>query len=157
MAIIEILKDEEPIRQQKDLVEKLRERGIAATQSSVSRDLAELGAFRAGDKWMLSGLEEDILFEKVAMHVTEVKPAGPHMTLLVTQPGAGAVVAQAVDDSRWDEVVGTVAGTNSVLLLTYDAFFQKLLLIRLHGILRDDMEDVGEPIAWRTSRRFKKD
>ncbi len=82
----------------------------------------------------------------------EVRPAGPHLTLLVTEPGAGALVAQAIEESRWDEVVGTVAGLNSVLILTRGALFQKLLLQRLQVYLRDNgVEDKGKPRAQRSS------
>ena len=95
------------------------------------------------------------MFERAAKYVTEVRFAGPHLMLLVTQPGAGALVAQAIEESRWEEVQGTVAGLNSVLVLTYDAFFQKILSIRLQGYLRDggEIEDT-RGISWRTTRRF---
>jgi len=132
LGIVKILKGGEPVGQQKEIVEKLREMGIPATQSSVSRDLAEIGAFRINGRWVLTGME--------------VRPAGPHLTLLVTEPGAGALVAQAIEESKWDEIEGTVAGLNSVLILTRDALFQKLLLQRLQFYLRDNgVEDKGKP------------
>jgi len=146
LGIVKILKGGEPVGQQKEIVEKLREMGIPATQSSVSRDLAEIGAFRINGRWVLTGMDEGVVFEKAAKHVKEVRPAGPHLTLLVTEPGAGALVAQAIEESKWDEIEGTVAGLNSVLILTRDALFQKLLLQRLQFYLRDNgVEDKGKP------------
>lgn len=154
MAIIKILKGDEPVTQQKEIVQKLLEMGIPATQSSVSRDLAEIGALRMKDGWMLTGLYDVGVFENVAKYVKEVKFAGPNIALLVTQPGAGAIVAQAVEESEWEEVEGTVAGLNSVLVLTHDAFFQKLLSMRLQGYLRDDGVDDQAGATWRVSRKF---
>lgn len=135
-AILEILRGDEEIGQQREIVELLRQRGISATQSSVSRDLQELGVIRLGDHYILPDWMGVVSpFEKVAEFVQEVKPAGPYQTLLVTKPGAGGVVAQAIDSSAWDDVVGTVAGINSVLVLTDGGFDQKLLFARLKRYL----------------------
>ncbi|MFL6199164.1 MAG: hypothetical protein ACJ76J_08310 [Thermoanaerobaculia bacterium] len=154
MGIVKILKGDEPVTQQKEIVQKLLEMGIPATQSSVSRDLAELGALRINDQWMLTGLHDVGVFERAAKYVTQVKFAGPNLTLLVTQPGAGALVAQSIEESEWDEVEGTVAGLNSVLVLTHDAFFQKLLSMRLQGYLRNDGVDQQAGATWRVTRKF---
>ncbi|MFP5287944.1 MAG: hypothetical protein ACLGI9_19565 [Thermoanaerobaculia bacterium] len=155
VAIMKILKGDEPITQQKDLVEKLKAMGIPATQSSVSRDLSEIGAVRIRGQWMLIGVHDVGVFERVAKHVTEVRFAGPHLMLLKTQPGAGALVAQALDESEWDEIEGTVAGLNSVLILTHDAFFQKIVNVRLQGYLRDSVKELDTSgLPWRVSRQF---
>ena len=133
-AILEILREDPKIEEQKDLVEKLRERGIQATQSSVSRDLRDLGAVRSKGYYMIPSWEEEEQespFRKVAGFILEVKPAGPYQTLLITAPGAAGVVAQAIDAAEWEDIVGTLAGDNSVLILTDNAFFQKLLFDRL--------------------------
>ncbi|MEA2561412.1 MAG: transcriptional regulator of arginine metabolism [Acidobacteriota bacterium] len=153
LGIVKILQGDEPVGQQKEIVEKLREMGISATQSSVSRDLTDLGAFRINDRWLLTGMDEGGVFEKVAKYVKDVRPAGPHLTLLVTEPGAGPLVAQAIEESKWDEIEGTVAGLNSVLIPTRDAMFQKLLLQRLQVYLRDNgvEEDKGKPRAQKPS------
>lgn len=154
IAIMKILKGDEPITQQKELVEKLLGMGIAATQSSVSRDLSEIGAVRIRGQWMLIGIHDVGVFERVAKYVTEVRFAGPNLILVKTLPGAGALVSQALEESEWDEVEGTVAGLNSVLILTHDAFFQKIVNMRLQGYLRDG--DAGQlpALPWRVTRKF---
>lgn len=155
VAILKILKSDEVITQQKEIVEKLKEMGIPATQSSVSRDLSEIGAVRIRGQWMLIGVHDVGVFERVAKHVTEVRFAGPHLMLLKTQPGAGALVAQALDESEWDEIEGTVAGLNSVLILTHDAFFQKIVNVRLQGYLRDSVKELDTSgLPWRVTRQF---
>jgi len=155
MAIVKILKGEEPITQQKELVQKLLDMNIPATQSSVSRDLSEIGAIRIRNQWMLVGMYDVGVFERVAQHMVEVKFAGPNLTLLVTQPGAGALVNRAIEESAWEEIEGTVAGLNSVLVLTHDAFFQQLFSMRLQGYLRDgDILGDTKGIGWRVTRKF---
>jgi transcriptional regulator of arginine metabolism len=140
-AILEILMGDEAVPQQKDFVNLLRERGIPATQSSVSRDLADIGAVRIGESWVIPDWVGIVSpFEKVIGFVKEVKSAGPYQTLIVTAPGAAGVVAQAIDSSEWEDVVGTVAGLSSVLVLTEGAFFQKLLFMRLNRYMEESEE-----------------
>ncbi|MGH7487126.1 MAG: arginine repressor [bacterium] len=148
-AILEILRENQGIEEQKDLVEKLREMGIQATQSSVSRDLRALGAVRSKGHYMIPSWDEEeeekeSPFRRVVEFILEVKPAGPYQTLLVTEPGAGRLVGQALDSAQWEDVVGTLAGDNSVLILTDHAFSQKLLFERLKYYLKDLEEDVEE-------------
>jgi transcriptional regulator of arginine metabolism len=140
-AIREILMEDQRVEEQKDLVEKLRERGIQATQSSVSRDLRDLGAVRSKGyytipSWSEEEEEQESPFRRVVDFILEVKPAGPYQTLLITQPGAAGVVAQAIDAAEWEDIVGTLAGDNSVLILTDNVFFQKLLFERLKYFMK---------------------
>jgi len=144
-AIREILQEEgQAIEEQKDLVERLRERGIQATQSSVSRDLRDLGAVRSKGHYTIPSWadeeedEQESPFRKVVPFIGEVRQAGPYQTLLLTVPGAGGIVAQAIDDAEWEDVVGTVAGVNSVLILTENFVFQKLVFQRLKWFIETE-------------------
>ena len=140
-AIVEILTDGPQVSEQKEIVELLRKMEIPATQPSVSRDLKVLGAVRTRGhyeipSWSEEEEEEGVSpFRKVVPFVREVKPAGPYQTLLVTDPGAGRVVAQAIDESEWEDIVGTVHGDSSVLILTENFFFQRLVYERLKYFL----------------------
>jgi hypothetical protein len=79
-----------------------------------------------------------------------MNPAGPHNLLIVTDPGAGPAVAQAIEDGQWPDLVGTVTGHNSVLLLTASSFFQKLVYQRIRhylgtgNVVLDDPEEEEE-------------
>jgi transcriptional regulator of arginine metabolism len=141
-AIREILLHDEPVHHQHDLVTRLRERGFAATQSNVSRDLRDIGAVRSNGQYMVPTWTqgEDSPFRKVVPFIRKVNAAGPHQLLIVTDPGAGAAVAQAIEDDQWLDLVGTVGGHNSVLLLTDNFLFQKLVYQRIRYYL--GMEDV---------------
>ena len=142
-AIRDILMGNDRVEEQKEIVERLREMGIQATQSSVSRDLRDLGAVRSKGYYMIPSWseEEGSPFRRVTDFVRSVKPAGPYQILLVTDAGAAGVVAQAIDASGWEDIVGTLAGDDSVLILTENAFFQKLLYDRLKYYLQEEREE----------------
>lgn len=137
-AILEILAGNQGVSEQKDLVELLQARGIPATQSSISRDLKVLGAVRTRGYYEIpswTAEDEEEPFRRVAPFVRKVRQAGPYQMLLVTDPGAGRVVCRAINDSRWEDVIGTVDGDSSVLILTENFFFQRLLYERLKYLL----------------------
>jgi transcriptional regulator of arginine metabolism len=145
-AIVEILTGDQQISEQRVLIELLRGRGIPATQSSVSRDLKVLGAVRTQGYYEIPSWSEEeeedgiSAFRKVVPFIRAVKPAGPYQTLLVTDPGAGRVVSQAIDESEWEDIAGTVDGDSSVLILTENFFFQRLVYERLKYFMSDDGE-----------------
>jgi len=156
-AIREILLNEEPVLHQHDLVDRLRKRGFAATQSNVSRDLRDIGAVRHEGQYMVPSWtqSEDSPFRKVIPFVRKISQAGPHNLLIVTDPGAGTAVAQAIEDGQWPDLVGTVSGHSSVLLLTDNVLFQKLVYQRIRYYMglenmtldnqeEEDWEEAGE-------------
>jgi len=139
-AILEILAGDERFTDQRDLVARLRERGIPATQSSISRDLKFLGAVRTQGyyeipSWVDEEGEEASPFRKVVPFIRRVRQAGPYQMFIVTAPGAGRVVAQAIAESRWEDIVGIIEGDSGVLILTENFFFQRLVYSRLKHYL----------------------
>lgn len=144
-AIIEILTGDRRLTEQKELVELLLEQGIPATQPSVSRDLKALGAVRTRGYYEIPSWEEEeeegvSPFRKVLPFILAVKPAGPHQTLLVTKPGAGRIVSQAINESEWEDIVGTVDGDSAVLILTENFVFQRLVYERIKYFVSSDEE-----------------
>ena len=142
-AILEILAGDQQAKEQKDLVELLQARGIPATQPSVSRDLKVLGAVRTRGyyeipSWTDEEEEEVSPFRRVVPFVQRVRQAGPYQLLVVTDPGAGRVVSQAITEAGWEEVVGTIDSDSAVLVLTENFFFQRLVYERLKYYLRAD-------------------
>ena len=151
-AIREILLRDEPVNDQHSLVSHLRGLGFAATQSNVSRDLRDIGAVWHNGQYMIPTWtpSEGSPFRKIVPFIRKVNPAGPHQLLIVTDPGAGAAVAQAIEDDGWPDLVGTVGGHNSVLLLTDNFLFQKIVYQRIRQYLgmenvrlddRDELEE----------------
>ena len=135
-AILRIL-GESTVRNQDELVKVLRKQGFDATQSSVSRDLRELGVAKAGDKYLVplqdaSGATNP--FAAVAKFVTEIKTAGSSLTVVKTTTGTAQSVAVTIDSSDWPEVVGTISGDDTIFIATDEAKDQKKLRERLRGI-----------------------
>jgi transcriptional regulator of arginine metabolism len=121
-----------PASNQKKLVQALSARGFDATQSSVSRDLHELGAVKTGQGYLLPDLsDQQDEMHKVAEFVREIKPAGPHLTVIKTAIGAAQRVALALDRSGWPEMVGNIGGDDTVFVATDSAAAQKLLIAKI--------------------------
>ena len=143
-ALVAILTGEEKVTDQRDLVEMLRKLGLPATQSSVSRDLKALGAVRARGYYEIPSWSEEedtdyvSPFRRVLPFLRRVKQAGPYQLLVTTEPGAGRIVAQAITDSEWEDVVGTIDGDSAVLVLTENFFFQRLIYERIKYYARLD-------------------
>lgn len=141
--------DPEPVKDQKDLIQRLRKKGIPATQPSVSRDLKDLGAVRAEGRYYIPSWAEraeESPFRRVLPLIRSFRPAGPYQLLMRTMDGAGEAVASAIEDSHWEDLVGTVAGYSSVLLLTEHKFFQDLLIHRLK-FFRDEYGEGGGEVS----------
>ena len=130
------------VTSQLELVEGLRARGIAATQSSVSRDLRDLGVAWVGGRYALpptqatnGGERSDPAVAEIAPFLRAVKPAGPHLTVVLTAAGAAQSVGVAIDRAGWAEVVGTMAGDDTVFVATASARHQQRLIQRLESFL----------------------
>ena len=124
------------VSRQADLVARLRQAGYEVTQSSVSRDLRDLGVAKVGDRYVLPG--ETTLprngFSAVATFVVAALPAGPHLTVVRTTVGSAQSVALAIDQARWPEVVGTISGDDTVFVATHDEAAQRAFIDRLPNL-----------------------
>src|SRR5690349_10097867 len=120
------LVEQRPIRTQQELAAALRDRGFRTTQATISRDVAELGLVKASrDGTRAYAIpprlrEADASGEervRLLLHElpVEIREAG---TLLVvkTLPGSAHPLAAAIDRARWPEVVGSIAGDDTVFL-----------------------------------------
>jgi transcriptional regulator of arginine metabolism len=114
-----------PIASQPQLLDLLATEGIAATQATVSRDLDDLGAVKVrvpgGDTvYALPEFEparvapQDHLRRVMGEWVAEVRCSG-HLVVLRTPPGCAHVVGSALDRSNLPQILGTVAGDDTLL------------------------------------------
>lgn len=137
-AILRILRGS-TVRNQDELVRALHKQGFDATQSSVSRDLRELGVAKAGDHYIVPQ-DADVSavdpFAAVARFVLDVRTAGPSLTVVRTTTGTAQSVAVAIDQSEWPEVVGTISGDDTIFLATENAASQRKLTGRLNSIFK---------------------
>jgi transcriptional regulator of arginine metabolism len=135
-AILRII-GESTVRNQDELVKVLRKEGFEATQSSVSRDLRELGVAKAGDRYILPSQDASVVtnpFAAVSRFITEIKTAGTSLIVVKTTTGTAQSVAVAIDSSDWPEIVGTISGDDTIFIATDEAKDQKKLRERLRGI-----------------------
>ena len=124
------LVEQRPIRTQQELAAALRERGFRTTQATISRDVAELGLIKAGR----SGTQayaipprlreadtsgEDRIRTLLRDMPVEIRDAGT-MLVLRTLPGSAHPLAAALDRARWPEVVGSLAGDDTVFVAFAD-------------------------------------
>ena len=122
-----------PAYTQQALVDALTARGLVATQSSVSRDLKDLGAVKTARGYELpdagDGTPEELA--AIAEFVRHVAAAGPHLVVIRTAIGAAQRVALALDRSGWPEMVGNIGGDDTVFVATDSAAHQKTLITRI--------------------------
>jgi transcriptional regulator of arginine metabolism len=127
---------EQAVGRQTELVAMLRKLGLVATQSSVSRDLRELGVAKQGDRYVLpeaaAAPKND--FSALKQFVNALHTAGTNLTVLKTAIGSAQSVAVAIDMARWPEVVGTISGDDTIFIATAGAREQRELGLRLRSI-----------------------
>jgi transcriptional regulator of arginine metabolism len=127
------------VRNQQELVRLLRKEGHVATQSSISRDLREIGVLKARGRYVLP--PQDVVrangnFNSLAQFVREIRRAGPCLTVVKTSTGAAQSVAVAIDKAQWPEVVGTLSGDDTIFVATGSARAQSGIVSRLRGMFR---------------------
>ena len=127
------------VRRQEDLVRLLKKEGHEVTQSSISRDLRDLGVLKAGGRYVLPPDEVTRTngdFGTLTQFVRGLKRAGPSITVLRTTIGAAQSVAVAIDKAEWPEVAGTISGDDTIFIATANARAQDQLVSRLQAIFR---------------------
>jgi transcriptional regulator of arginine metabolism len=127
------------VRRQSDLVRLLQEEGFEVTQSSISRDMRELGVLKAQGRYLAPADEVTNAqgnFGAIARFVREIRTAGGSITVVRTTIGAAASVAVAIDKANWPEVAGTISGDDTIFVATQDAAAQQRLTERLHSVFR---------------------
>jgi transcriptional regulator of arginine metabolism len=132
-AIMRILRAGQ-VRRQEDLVRLLKKAGHEATQSSISRDLRDLGVLKASGRYLLPAEEVTRAngnFGALAQFVRQLRLAGPTITVLRTTIGAAQSVAVAIDRAAWPEVAGTLSGDDTIFIATANARAQQTLIERL--------------------------
>ena len=137
-AILRLLRSG-AVRRQSDLVSLLKRDGFEVTQSSISRDMRELGVLKAQGRYLPPGDEVSRAqgdFGALDRFVREIKPAGPSITVVRTTIGAAGSVAVAIDKAEWPEVVGTISGDDTIFIATQDGGAQKRLVERLRTLFR---------------------
>jgi transcriptional regulator of arginine metabolism len=113
-----------PVGSQDELRRQLVHLGVRVTQATLSRDLRELRLVKTADGYrpLSAALPEEkssipALARALKEFLLDVRPA-QNMLVLKTPPGGAQPIAAALDAERWKEVAGTLAGDDTVLIVT---------------------------------------
>jgi transcriptional regulator of arginine metabolism len=112
------------IHTQDELATELRHVGVPATQVTLSRDIRELGLVKTGAGYVEPSGAAPMVRTDVASAVRDTVldiRVAQNLLILRTPPAHANLVASALDQAEWPEVTGTVAGDDTVLVVTPDA------------------------------------
>src|SRR5262245_32635102 len=133
--------DREPLSSQEQLRRRLRQRGIEATQATISRDIADLGLVkRAGDgAYRRPGADATSpelarsALERAAAEFLQRVERVRQLVVLRTGIGQAQPLALAIDRTHLPEAVGTIAGDDTILIVARDARGAATLARRLES------------------------
>ncbi|GII80874.1 arginine repressor [Sphaerisporangium rufum] len=127
------------VRSQLELARLLAESGVEVTQATLSRDLDELGALklRADDGSLVYALPGEggaripltrtgagetpaARLRRVAEELLVSAEASANLVIVRTPPGAAQFLASALDHADWETILGTVAGDDTILVISRD-------------------------------------
>ncbi len=106
------------IRTQRALVASLKEQGFDVTQATVSRDVADMDLRKSADGTY--ALHEDLRLQQVASTMVDKVRRVGNQVLVFTTPGAAQSVAATLDAVDYPEVVGCIAGDDTILVICGD-------------------------------------
>jgi transcriptional regulator of arginine metabolism len=135
----------QPVSNQDDLRRQLIHVGMRVTQATLSRDLRELKlvktaqGYRALSAAAAATVDDSAPLPTLARALREflldIRPA-QNMLVLKTPPGGAQPIAAAVDSQRWKEVAGTLAGDDTILIITTSSKARAAIQKRMEEMLR---------------------
>ncbi|MCE5202954.1 MAG: ArgR family transcriptional regulator [Coriobacteriales bacterium] len=105
----------ERVRTQRDLVERLAQHGFECTQATVSRDIADMGLKKLPEGVYV--LAEDLHLQRMIAELVTSVVRSDQLVLVKTSAGAGQGVAAALDGAELDEILGSIAGDDTILII----------------------------------------
>ena len=143
-ALIREIVEAQSIQTQEELAEALRAHGMVVTQATVSRDiremhllkvLAEDGSYRYATMEKSDSGMNDRLIRMLTDSVVEMNSAN-NLIVIRTLPGSAHVAAEAIDNLKWPETIGTIAGDNTILVIVRTNEEVDTVMKRFHSIIK---------------------
>jgi transcriptional regulator of arginine metabolism len=133
-----------PVRSQEELADLLDRQGFETTQATISRDIKELGLAKVPIKdgsahqfkYVVPAPEQSFtsrLHRFVAELVTSIKSSG-NLVVLRTPPGSAMMVAAAIDEAQWPEVIGTLGGDDTIMVIVNDPKTTPIVVQRFNDL-----------------------
>lgn len=147
------------IRSQSELADLLSQAGLTVTQATLSRDLVELDAVKVrvasgglvyalpgegGDRTARPPAESEAAESRLARLMSELlvsAESSANLVILRTPPGAAQFLASALDRAEISGVLGTIAGDDTVLVVSRDPRGGEALAARFLGLAENDVHD----------------
>lgn len=140
--ILEIIESMD-IETQEELAEELKRRGVRVTQATVSRDIKELRLLKVlsengGYKYATVERAEKGMNDRFARILAESVvniEAVNNLVVINTLTASANAAGEAIDSMKWNEVLGTIAGDNTLLIIARSNEAVESLMARINGLL----------------------
>lgn len=142
-AKIKQIIESQVIETQEDLALALRERDIEVTQATVSRDIKDMqlvkipysaGKYRYAFQTESKSIHSEGRMKKLFSEMITRVEYSENIVVIHTQPGAASSVCLALDNAKWTEIIGTVAGDDTILAVVKDKILTESVALRLEAV-----------------------
>ena len=140
-AILKVVRDHR-IGSQDELREALAEEGFSVTQATLSRDIRELGLAKLTDPQGRAyyahphrGAVRPDLAQVLPALLVSLDGVGP-LLVLKTASGSAGAVTEALDQAGWSEIIGTIAGDDTVLVITRSPRLREQVASRIQALVK---------------------
>ncbi len=117
-AIRDIVRNKD-VRTQRVLVDELRAMGFDCTQATVSRDIADMGLRKLPEGIYV--LAEDLYLQRMVSELVTGVLRTDNLVMIKAQPGTASGIAAAVDAAELPDVLGSLAGNDTILVIAQTA------------------------------------
>ena len=138
LSIIRKIIRSEYISSQEELIKRLEECGVQVTQSTLSRDLKYMHVAKVPHKekgyiYVLPNNSRDdlVISPNISDNITDIAFSG-NMCVISTKPGYASAISVPIDNKGINEILGTIAGDNTILLILRDGFDMDSLMEQLY-------------------------
>ena len=124
------------IATQTRLVKELRKAGFDATQSSVSRDLVDLGIAKMQGAYVVPGTADPTQTQRLR----SIRRAGDSLVVLKTDSGFASAITVAIDKAHIPEIIGTIAGDDTIFIAVNGRKAQDVTITALNQLFERDID-----------------
>ncbi|MGI6239094.1 MAG: arginine repressor [Christensenellales bacterium] len=141
--ILEIIESKD-VETQEELAEELKRRNVKVTQATVSRDIKELRLLKVlseGGKYKYATVERaekgmsDRFIRILTESVMSIESTG-NLIVIKTISASAAAAGEAIDSMKWPEIIGTISGDNTVLIIARAESSVESLLQRFDALIK---------------------
>ncbi|MDO8886116.1 ArgR family transcriptional regulator [Candidatus Oleimmundimicrobium sp.] len=128
-ADIKKLVREQKIKTQEEIMLGLKKKGFKTTQATISRDISDLGLDKNEKGYYV--LAKDMYLIRMMKEFVNNIVSANNLVLIKCAAGSAPGVAAALDEIDWEEILGTIAGDDTILMVVSDDMVAKLIEKRL--------------------------